>query len=345
MVNEEFNMDLITKYLNGELSAKEAQNLTNWVKESEENKNTFIRYKDVWFASKVSNLSSDKADIAWRDFEKNIEWEEENTNHQLSDKKTRYLFNSFFRWAVAILILIGSVASVLVLRQNIINKKNIGLSELVVTSGKKETLELSDGTKVWLNSESKLLYPEKFMGKERKVFLTGEAYFEVAKNKRKPFIIETSDLLVQVLGTSFNICSYTEDSYIVTTLVSGEVQISGLQAENNILKILEPNQKATFFKETKEIELSYVDVNLYTSWTNNNIIFNNLKFSEVITRLERWYNVKLEYNENLFSETRITAKFLNDESLIEVLDVLKIPGKFNYSVIGSTIILDEVRDE
>ena len=109
--------------------------------------------------------------------------------------------------------------------------------------------------------------------------------------------------------------------------------------------ILEPNQKATFSKESREIELSYVDVNLYTSWTNNNIIFNNLKFSEVIARLERWYNVKLEYNENLFRETRITAKFLNDESLLEVLDVLKIPGKFNYSVKGKTIVLDEVMDE
>ncbi|MCK5135451.1 MAG: DUF4974 domain-containing protein [Bacteroidales bacterium] len=334
-------MKLIIKYLNGDLSPDESRELTKWIKRSEENKKTFISQKELWYASNISETKLNKTNIAWEDFEKSIHWEEEERGFKLQEKDSRYYVLQVIKVAAVILLLFGFGLSVLFLQKNRTGNRNNALSEVVTPSGAKEIIELSDGTKVWLNSESRLSYPERFPGDERKVFLSGEAFFNVTVNKRRPFKIETSDLLIQVLGTSFNISSYADDMYIATTLVSGELQISDLKSENDISRFLKPDQRIAFSKESREMKLSYVDVNLYTSWTSNKIVLNNLEFSEVVKRLERWFNVTIEYNDSLFSETRITAKFLNNESLVDVLDVLKTPGKFNYSVHEKTISISK----
>jgi transmembrane sensor len=338
-VKTDYFMELIIKYLNRDLNSDEAQKLVDWVNESNENKNKFLQYKDLWFAGNPAGSDQEKTLFAWEDFEGKIQWDGKGTIINLPDRKIRFLNSWYFKAAASFIFIIGIVYSVWILQNNRSGDLNNTLSELVTPSGAKDFIELNDGTKVWLNAESTLSYPEEMAGKERRVFLTGEAYFEVSHKKRKPFIIETSALQIKVLGTRFDVSAYSDDEYIITTLVSGKVQISDLRSDNNDLYILEPNQKLTFSKVNREIKQYVVDVNLYTSWTRNEIIFRDLHFTEVVKRLERDFNSKIEYDENLFRNSRITAKFLEKESLIEILDVLKIPGKFEYEVKDDKIIL------
>ncbi len=229
------------------------------------------------------------------------------------------------------------------------NMNNIGIHEVEVSLGSKSKIKLSDGTVVKLNSGSKLSYPAFFNDKKRQVYLEGEAYFEVKADSSRPFFVNTSDITVKVIGTSFNLKSYPESNTIVTTLVSGSLEISHKSAKPITLK---PNQNAVYIKdkhkltldERKELNLesgqmkvpklslqNQIDTRPLTAWKDGKLIFTNEKFEDLAIKLERWYNVKIIIKSQELKQERFTGTFEN-ETTEQVLNALKIAEPFEYTI-------------
>jgi transmembrane sensor len=156
------------------------------------------------------------------------------------------------------------------------------MNTLVIPYGSRSTINLADGTKVWLNAGSRLIYPSRFVDKTREVFLVGEAYFDVQENEKQPFVVKTSDVLVEVLGTKFNVTAYPEDFAVQTVLAEGSVEIKSAGAgrrEKGL--ILEPGYLAYFNKKTQETRTQKVNVDEYTLWTSGLFSFTNTDFNRI----------------------------------------------------------------
>ncbi len=164
---------------------------------------------------------------------------------------------------------------------------------LKIPRGGEYQLELSDGTKVWLNSETMIRYPIQFLKKERIVYVSGEAFFEVSPNKKKPFIIKSGETSIKVLGTSFNFRAYDDESYIQTTLVSGKVGIN----RNGKTTELRPSEQYNYDKNTGTSGVKKVDVSLFTSWKNGTFVFKSQKLEYILNEIARWYNVNFIYED------------------------------------------------
>jgi transmembrane sensor len=197
--------------------------------------------------------------------------------------------------------------------------------EYSTTRGQKAHVELPDGTHVKLNSNSHISYPEKFDGDTREVNLEGEAYFDVAHNTVKPFIVHSGETSTKVLGTSFNVNANT--SAVTVTLVHGKVNVSN--ATHNAT--LSPNQQATILSGSNEIDTKNVNVTQYTAWTNNRLIFEGMKLEEAFSVLENWYNVDITVNNEAINDCVVTAKYEN-ESLENVLSSFRFMLKMEYTI-------------
>ena len=195
-------------------------------------------------------------------------------------------------------------------------------NELSIPYGKQFELILSDGTHIHLNSGTSIKYPVKFIeGKNREVFVKGEAYLDVAKDSVHPFIVNAGPVNVEVLGTKFNISSYPGDNDLNTVLVEGSVEISPDIGSNRSL-VLKPNQKATWNKSKKNIVVNTVDTDIYTGWIDGKLIFKDVPFTDISKKLERHYNVTI-INENLaLKSERFDATF-DIETIEQVLRSFK----------------------
>ena len=197
------------------------------------------------------------------------------------------------------------------------------LNQLIIPYGKTSEIILSDGTKVYLNAGSRFVYPESFNDKNREVFLTGEAFFEVAHDKNHPFIVQTSDIRINVVGTQFNVSAYSSENIIETVLIQGNVTLQqnncGLFSKNIDLKI---NQLATFDKTTKKIALKTVDTDNYTLWKDGIFKFNGTHLNRIVKRLERFYNIRFLYNNPLNGTIQISGKLDLNEDREEIINRL-----------------------
>jgi len=214
-------------------------------------------------------------------------------------------------------------------------------SELEIPYGKIFNVLLSDGTLVHLNSGSKLRYPIQFIkGKNREVFIKGEAYFKVAKDAKHPFIVNSDAMAITVLGTEFNISSYEEEEEIKTVLIEGSVSLSDAGETNDNIK-LKPGQKAAWNKTLYSTEIEEVDVKLYTSWIDGEMIFRNAPFSDMIKKLERRYNVQIENNNKLLRDKTLNARFnVQVEQIKDVLDYLREIQPFDYTISEQKITIN-----
>jgi len=193
---------------------------------------------------------------------------------------------------------------------------------------------LSDGSKVWLNSASSLTFPTVFPKNERKVTITGEAYFEVAKNKRVPFRVITGKQTVEVLGTHFNINGYTDESAIKTTLIEGSVKVSA-DAQSAILKPEEQSEISTY--KTGKISINTVDTDDVLAWTTGNFQFEKAEIPLIMRQASRWYNVDIKY-EGEVPHRRFTGSISRNVNLSELLRMLKYTG-INFRIADKTIIV------
>ncbi|MFV8374888.1 FecR family protein [Flavobacterium sp. LB1P71] len=207
--------------------------------------------------------------------------------------------------------------------------------------GKRFELELSDGTIVHLNSGTTLKYPVRFIaGENRQVFLDGEAFFDVTKDKKHPFIVNADKLNIRVLGTHFNVSSYPEDNLTDVVLVEGSV---GLYTANekfdaNKNTILKPGYKGSFNRKDNHIETKPVITDVYTSWMEGRLTFKNMSFNDITKKLERHYNVTIVNQNKKLANEKFYASF-GDEPIEKVLSYFNDVHGINYTMKNNEILI------
>ncbi|MEN0053529.1 MAG: FecR domain-containing protein [Mucilaginibacter sp.] len=194
---------------------------------------------------------------------------------------------------------------------------------------------LADGTKVWLNAASSIKFPQVFTGKERLVELTGEAYFEVAKDKIHPFIVQANDTRVQVLGTHFNVNAYADNNALTTTLLEGSVQMS---SNNTMVKLL-PGQQGVAVSNGAGIKVSLADIQQTMAWKNGLFIFRDLNITEVMKQVARWYDVDIEYRDEDVKTNEFGGTISKYKNINELLDVMVLTRSIHYRIEGRRVII------
>jgi transmembrane sensor len=193
------------------------------------------------------------------------------------------------------------------------------LTVLNIPSNQQKQFTLADGSKVWVNSNSQLSYPEQFTGKTREVYLSGEAYFDIQHDANKPFIIHTGKVVTTVLGTAFDIKEDKISHTIKVTVTRGKVSVAN---GNKQLGILTPNQQISFNLLNSKATQTEVDVKQVISWQNNELHFEDITFAEAASQLQQRFNVKINFSNDKVQNCRFTGTALNGEKLDKILKVI-----------------------
>ena len=203
-------------------------------------------------------------------------------------------------------------------------------NQVVVPYGRRHTLTLSDGTTVLLNSGSSLVFPARFSGKKREVFLKGEGYFDVAKNPEKPFVVNTESINIKVTGTKFNVSAYENENSISAVLVEGSVEVARNGFFSNNRCKITPGQGCFFADNSDELIVRNVDVNQYISWIDGQFQFENQPLASLIKKVEKFYNKQIIVNDEELANRIISGKLVLSEQLEETLDFLAKTTKSRY---------------
>lgn len=206
---------------------------------------------------------------------------------------------------------------------------------LVIPVGGLYELELSDGTRVWLNSVSQLRYPVQFTGKERKVYLSGEAYFDVKTDSLRLFIVESGGMNVRVYGTEFNVTAY-RDEKLRTTLVQGKV---GIKVDGEKELLLRPGQMAEYDAQTKHLEVQEVNAYLYTAWKEGTFAFKDETIEEIMGRLSRWYDLNVFYANEEVKKQLYDGIIPQVKDFEDVLRMIEGTATIHFEIKGNTVIV------
>lgn len=212
--------------------------------------------------------------------------------------------------------------------------KEIGYNTINVPYGGTYTVELCDGTKVYLNSGTTLEFPSRFDGKVRSVILKGEAYFDVARNVSKPFVVEVDEMKVKVLGTSFNVKSYVDEPGVYTTLVEGSVAIL---RDGQPEKKIKPGEQAYYNKGVGTLSIAEVDVNEFTSWKDGLFYFKDIALEEILRIVSRWYDLEVFYMNQGAKSVIYSGKLPMYSSVEDVLRKFEISGDVRFELKGRTL--------
>lgn len=197
-------------------------------------------------------------------------------------------------------------------------------------------LVLSDGTSVWMNSGSSIIYPEKFSGPKRQVFFSGEGHFDVAKNKRSGFEIKTGESLVRVVGTEFNLKAYPEDNDLQLSLLEGKVEFIPDTGSENCFEIL-PGDVIDYDRDFRSVSRSKFDVSTFSSWKDGKLYFKNTPLSDIVRQLERNFDANIVIVTDSLKSLRYHMAFVNDEPLEEILDVIDSDPRIRIETKGNVI--------
>ena len=380
------NKELIIKFLTGESTEVENLIIKKWLNNKVENKKLFDEIEFIWKASGVTqNINNDDMNDDWNIILDKIG---KTTEYQLIKPKDQQLEtpNIFSNKAKKGLYSILKVAAIFILAfslsytifyftSNTSYKDSQAYNELITSKGQKSRLILSDGTKIWLNSESTLKYPSVFDKKKREVILVGEAYFDVQKHGNNvPFIVKTSEIDIEVTGTSFNVMAYPDEDIIETTLVEGSITL--FRSNDKLPSMqpiyLKPDQKATLIKKGSQINLSKInikkptlaisnehmqnglskgkeqivispeiDILPHTAWKDDKLIFKSESLENICYKLEKWFDVEINITDYKLGKTCYTGKFTHKESLNQVLEIIGLTTPIQYTFDKNLIIINK----
>lgn len=242
-------------------------------------------------------------------------------------------WKKILQWAAILILPIVSALSVYYFTQK--QQENNHPTIIIAGYGEKAEVVLPDGSKVWINSGSKIIYNNnEFNRKRRPIFLEGEAYFEVTKDKHCPFIVKTESMHVEALGTSFNIRSYSEDQQAFAVLIEGKIKVSVSGQE----QILSENQRAIFNKATQTLTTDMVRSGDFVQWKSGNLYFDNQSFEDIARTLSRIFNVDIQFASDKLRSIRFSGT-LGMSSIRNTLDILSLTSPMRYEMEGTTIKL------
>ena len=259
--------------------------------------------------------------------------------NKIQSEYTQFNIGVSYKWkytaiAASILLVLLSTLYTATFFEN----KLIPNIEVLAVAGSKTRVVLPDETVVWLNGNSVIRYPQEFSSNDRVVSISGEAFFEVYKDKTKPFIVQFDQMDIKVLGTKFNVLAAADSDVIETTLLNGSVSICN--ASNQKEEILRPNQQALFNKQSKTVEVLNVEAESYVSWVNGNFNFKGITLTEIVRQLERAYCVKIHIQKDFLKTIRLQGRFTSEKTLDEILSILQISANYKYKRIKGEIYIN-----
>lgn len=199
-------------------------------------------------------------------------------------------------------------------------------------------LTLADGTKVWLAATSKLRYPVNFVGDRREVYLEGEAFFDVAKNPEKPFVVHCEDFSVRALGTSFDVSCYGDDDYALATLASGKIEVT----MGELQRVLHPGEQAVI--QDNKLEVKEVNILPYTSWMEDRLYFFNEKLETIMKRMSRWYGMEVCYDAPGIKELHFTGNVPKYADINKVFDMLEFATHLKFTLQKGKVVISKVKE-
>ena len=319
-------------YLQGHCSEVEFEEILDWIKEGSTSASGKRMVEELWneFEPEGGQVESFKYRQILNKIHHEIELKE-STRPVITPPANREnrMLTLLTRVAAVLLLPILSLLLYTTFREKGQFGENLLMLEVEAPAGSRMNFALGDGTKVWLNHGSKLKYPYRFDGKDRRVFLTGEAYFVVAHHDKVPFIVETRHMDVKATGTEFNVSAYADDDLVTTTLVEGKVIVSEKDNEG-MVKELSPNESLKYSLGPKQTIVESGNTEKYVAWKNGLLIFKNDPVDDIAKKLAKWYNVEVEITNEKAKGYTCTATF-TDETLAQVLELMTLPTpvKFN----------------
>lgn len=325
--------ELLIKFLNNQCTKDELKEVVSWIKSDSLNQRSIDWGVQEWKNFEIKdNIPSDNEFSALLD----------KVHHKINiskKKNSKTKIAQIVTWvtkAAAVLLLpvlaflfytlseksSGTVSTA---------KLSIDSLEIAAPIGSQTAIQLSDGSEVFLNHGSKLQYPYRFTGNTREVVLVGEGYFNIAHNPERPFIVKTKNLNVKAIGTSFNVLAYPGESIVSTTLVEGKISVERVAADNKIISLgsMVPGQHVDLDIETGKISSYRGDIEKYISWKDGKLIFEDESIVNIARRLSRWYNVEIEFADEIAKEYTYTATF-TEETLFQILDLLALATPIDY---------------
>ncbi|MEX0721170.1 MAG: FecR domain-containing protein [Balneolaceae bacterium] len=339
---------LLAKYLAKECSSEEYAAVQQWLTKSKENEERMKDFADIWNLSKEYPETMEDFDVEldWAVLQSRIESESKDRPKKVTPSKNILSLNS--NWAVfsrvAAIFLMAAFIGVCANKINFQESPVVEsiLKEISMDKGQKGSLTLSDGTKVLINSDSKITLPNVFKADVREVYLEGEAYFDVAENPDKPFIIYTRGTVVQVLGTSFSIRAFPEEETIQTVVEEGVVSFREEKQPVDEGVILTAGKLGRFNLDKKDMVTENVeDMDLYLSWKDGYLKFQKASMKEVRRQLERKYDIKVDFHSEEIGQLQLTAE-LKSRSLNNVLETISMSLGLQYKLDQDTVSFSKV---
>lgn len=339
-MEEKRKLELFYKYLQNECSREEYEEFVKEFGKKDIHKNfdhLFDAYANIIL---TENNSTDTTEGIENEARKVLHTAKRKERF-INNKNTRFFQSTFMRIA-AVLVM----AVLITVLWNAKNRNSPDSYELTAESstqlqksteyGELSNVNLSDGSQVKLNAGSKICFDERFTGRTRKVSLRGQAFFEVARDENKPFIIQTDDLEISVLGTSFDVKAFDDDDFALVTVVSGKVKVRSQEEEY----IITPNEQVYFQKSTGKIKKREVRSKDFIKWMDGTLYFDKTDVGEMIKQLERWYNVKFIINTpDVYTKT-VSGEYIN-ENLPSILKIIAFSLNVDYKIEGDKIILNK----
>ena len=323
--------DLMIRLFENDLDVSGRKELEEWISLSPENRKCFEEEQEIWFSAEDNEILSryDK-EKAFEVFRKRIAGASPVKRHQGVRRWMKY---------AAGLVIVGVLVFTAFFYGR--NKAESQFADIVIEAprGGLSRINLPDGTKVWLNSNSRISYSQGFGITDRKLRLVGEGYFEVKKNSKLPFSIQSGNFLIHDLGTQFNVRNYSSDAEAEITLKEGKVSF---QDSRNIKTVyyLQPNQKAVIAKASGLVKFENCNASMNSQWTNGQLIFNGQSMQYLIQTLERSYDVKINVANQKIMKCHFYGDFIRQEqSLNDVLNALSSTGKFRYRIQGNQVTI------
>ncbi len=315
-----YNWEKITDYLLNECSLETKREINKLIENDVEFKKTIDETKKV-ITFKQEPLVMTDVNSKWAEIEAKLDKSSQNENVVNKRYSIRTSF-AIFRYAAAVaLIVVGAISYFAINNLKTSSTPQIEYKTLVVQNGERRTIVLFDGTTINLDCGSELRYPSKF-GTTREVFLKGEGYFQVAKDSTRPFIVHADGTVIEVLGTKFNIRTWDDkNNDVVATVVEGKV-VFGLDNKSIKNKVLltKDMQSSLSFDGTIS-EPKVVDASAYSRWMYNKVYFQKASMKEIISQLERWYNLEFDIPEEILQKTDL-AIHINNSSINSILEIL-----------------------
>lgn len=305
------NTELLIKYIEGDATESEKVSITKWLDSDPENMKEYLALRKlhditIWQTSTISKPKQE-------------------TNGKNQSRLWRIGSSEVLKYAAVLIVAIFVSRFVFPELKSV---EKVAMQSLYVPAGQRAEIALADGTKVWLNANTTLTFPNQFSGKTREVSINGEGYFDVVTNKQKPFIVKTDKYNIKVWGTKFNIMAYSGNATFETALFEGSVEVLKTIGSKGVL--IQPDQR--IFEQNDQLTIAPITDMNHQLWKEGIISFQDESFTDLVNKLQLYFDIKIEVKNDKILTYQCTGKFRTKDGVEHILKVLQVRNKFEYRI-------------